>query len=241
MPRKNQINTDVFNKHIQDVNTTDEYYLDRSKKRLQVYVKCYCIYCNKEMYISSYRLRHNKSSFCLCHKEIARRKTKLYHVYHGMLQRCYNSNNPKWNIYGGKGIKVCDEWISDYEIFKEWAYNNGYKDGLTIDRIDSNKNYEPSNCQWITLSENSVKSNIGKHKNHTKIGKIVSIKDNKCFVFNNIKRFANMYGLNPSGIRNCVLCIGFKNHTYRGWEFYKYDDFDFNKLEGVTTIESIIS
>jgi hypothetical protein len=85
--------------------------------------------------------------------------TKLYNVWNGMKTRCYNKNHKYYDDYGGRGIEVCDEWLK-YIPFKEWAISNGYKEGLSIDRIDVDGNYEPSNCRWIPLSEqNSNKLN----------------------------------------------------------------------------------
>ena len=71
-----------------------------------------------------------------------------------MHRRCYNSNSKDYKWYGAKGIKICSEWINIPERFEQWALNHGYNDTLTLDRIDSNKDYEPSNCRWITLREN---------------------------------------------------------------------------------------
>lgn len=81
--------------------------------------------------------------------------TKLYRVWVSMRQRCNNKNNRAYKWYGGKGVKVCDEWNGshNYEAFYKWAMASGYKQGLTIDRIDPDGNYEPSNCRWITISE----------------------------------------------------------------------------------------
>ena len=70
-----------------------------------------------------------------------------------MLKRCYNKNNNRYHIYGGRGIEVCKEW-HDLKTFSEWAFNNGFKPGLQIDRIDNNGNYEPSNCRFVSRSEN---------------------------------------------------------------------------------------
>lgn len=80
--------------------------------------------------------------------------TRLYRIWHGMKYRCYNSNADEYPNYGGKGVVVCDDWKDDFSKFNEWALSHGYQDNLTIDRIDANGNYEPSNCQWVTLEEN---------------------------------------------------------------------------------------
>jgi len=85
-------------------------------------------------------------------------RTRLYDIWCNMKQRCYNPGAENYKYYGGKGITVCPEWLNDYIAFKTWALANGYKEGLTIDRIKSNGNYEPSNCQWITQEENARKA-----------------------------------------------------------------------------------
>lgn len=78
--------------------------------------------------------------------------TSIYKVHSGMLERCFNPNHNKYSSYGEIGISVCDDWRK-FENFYLWAINNGYKEGLTIERIDVNGNYEPSNCKFITQHE----------------------------------------------------------------------------------------
>lgn len=81
--------------------------------------------------------------------------TKLHRVWWGIIERCCKSYNKSYTEYGGRGITVCDEWRNDFQAFYDWAMASGYNEGLTIDRINVNGNYEPSNCRWVTQSENS--------------------------------------------------------------------------------------
>ena len=94
---------------------------------------------------------------------------KLNGVYHGILRRCYNPNQKSYKDYGARGIKVCDEWLNPEKVnigtkhsrkgwlaFEKWALSHGYKEGLSIDRIDNNKGYSPDNCRWV---DSKVQSN----------------------------------------------------------------------------------
>lgn len=79
--------------------------------------------------------------------------TRLYRIFRGMKDRCYNSKNKDYARYGGRGIKVCEEWLNDYITFKKWATSNGYQEDLTIERKDFDKDYCPENCKWISMSQ----------------------------------------------------------------------------------------
>lgn len=79
--------------------------------------------------------------------------TRAYRIWSGMKSRCYNPNAPKYHLWGGRGVTICDEWLASFQSFHDWAMANGYADNLTIDRIDCDGNYEPNNCRWVTIAE----------------------------------------------------------------------------------------
>lgn len=128
--------------------------------------KCRCE-CGNEKTVTGTALRTGKVQSCGClrkERQIAAIKThggyksRLYHIWDAMVQRCTNQNHPSYNYYGGRGIKVCGEWRDSFEVFQTWAYSNGYDDGAekwecTLDRKETNGNYDPANCRWITQKE----------------------------------------------------------------------------------------
>jgi len=90
-----------------------------------------------------------------------KKRVRLWQIWAHMRERCSNTKHPHYKkYYIDKGIKVCQEW-ENYQIFAEWAYENGYDDTLTIDRIDNTKNYCPENCRWIPLDENCRHAQLG--------------------------------------------------------------------------------
>lgn len=118
--------------------------------------------CGREIVTQANNLISGASKSCGCwkHEKLAAlhtthgaRKTRLYRIWHGMKRRCYEKTSISYPNYGGRGIAVCEEWRSDFSNFRAWAIANGYKDSLSIDRINNNGNYEPSNCRWATPKE----------------------------------------------------------------------------------------
>lgn len=88
---------------------------------------------------------------------------RLYRIWIDMKARCYNPNNKRFHCYGGRGIKVCEEWRDDFAAFRDYALANGYDDDLTIDRINVNGDYSPENCRWVTIGEN-VRASADEHR-----------------------------------------------------------------------------
>lgn len=89
-------------------------------------------------------------------------RTALYKTWKDMKRRCENETRKEYRNYGGRGITVCDEWKHDFQAFHDWAMANGYSDELTIDRINVNGNYEPSNCRWATqkMQSNNKRTSV---------------------------------------------------------------------------------
>lgn len=132
------------------------------------YYLCECV-CGNKIIARSDCLKNGaiKSCGCLVKDNHVRThgqaKTKLYHVYYGMKERCYNPKHESYDRYGGRGITVCDEWRNDFKVFYDWAITNGYKEGLTIDRKNYDKNYSPDNCGWITQAEQCRNTSRNNH------------------------------------------------------------------------------
>lgn len=139
-----------------------EYIYPSGKKHNEEYYLCECKCKNKKI-ISKSEIVYSrtKSCGCLYKEKIIKHNlsyNKLFYIWHGIKKRCYNKNDTHYKDYGGRGIIVCDEWKNDIKSFYNWAISNGYKENegrniLTIDRINNDGNYEPSNCRWTTQKE----------------------------------------------------------------------------------------
>lgn len=131
----------------------------------KTYYDCLCDCGNKKTIRSDVLKSQTRSCGCLRNEQakvnlVKNHKhkgsqTELHYRWLHMKGRCYNPNNEKFHRYGGRGISVCEEWKEDYEAFRDWAYGNGYKKGLSIERVDVDGNYSPENCTWIPVERQS--------------------------------------------------------------------------------------
>jgi hypothetical protein len=178
--------------------------------------KCLCE-CGNEVYVYRGKLitGHTKSCGCLTKKYNGLSKHKLYSIWSNIKDRCYNKNNHAYSNYGGKGVKMCEEW-HDFMNFYNWSIANGYKEGLTIDRIDPNGDYSPENCKWVTLSENVARANKYTHRRKTKYLYYGISPNGKKYIFNNANKFAREHNLNANGIRRVA---NGQRKTHKGWMF----------------------
>ena len=126
--------------------------------------------CGKEFVARSVDLRKGRVKSCGCvnRRELINKNTKhgyhdhpIYFALSHIKQRCCNPKCAEYQNYGGRGITVCDEWLNNPKSFIDWSIQNGWRKGLTIDRIDNDKGYEPSNCRWVDMNvqENNKRNN----------------------------------------------------------------------------------
>lgn len=163
------------------------------------FYKCKCE-CGFVKDVDIYRMKYGHSLCCSrCSydsKIVPSYIKKLRRIFNNFKQRCYNPKSPRYKNYGARGIIVCDEWKNNCDLFIEWALNNGYKDGLSIDRIDNDGIYSPQNCRWV---DNVVQAN-NKSTNH-----IIFYKGEKY----TISTFCKKFNLNVYKIRERINRYGF--------------------------------
>lgn len=155
-------------------------------------IKCKCD-CGNYYYTNKDQLLNDKVHSCGCEKsqrlsemnsfysqkyedkdsQPSSLYNSLYHSWTAMKHRCLSENDEHYEYYGGRGIVIYDDWL-DYNKFKQWALQNGWKNGLTIDRKDFNGNYEPSNCRWVTMK--TQHNNTSRSKMLTYHGKTQSLR-----------------------------------------------------------------
>lgn len=140
---------------------------------------CYCE-CGNSKDINKYSLLSGDTKSCGClNKELRTKRglydSKLYNIHKAIKRRCYNENDKGYKNYGGRGISVHNEWLGEkgFINFYNWAMNNGYREGLSIDRKEVNGNYEPSNCRWTTMDVQA--NNKRENRNVTINGEIKTL------------------------------------------------------------------
>lgn len=165
--------------------------------------KCRCD-CGNYTYVRTSNLKRGLVKSCGCLQQRGNpvhnlSNSRLYRIRAKIIRRCFCEDDPAYPRYGGRGITMCQEWRDSVESFVNWAYENGYRDDLTIDRIDNNGNYTPENCRWATSVEQA---------NNTR--------RNRVFTYNgktqNLKQWCDELGLNYSRIHSRLT---------RGWDFEK--------------------
>lgn len=171
-------------------------------KNIEYYL-CKCE-CGGKIITSKDHLKRGSTKSCGClskevHTKHNIRHTRIYGIWCHIKDRCLNKKYPSYNNYGGRGIKICDEWKESPVCFYNWAINNGYRNNLSIERIDNNGNYEPNNCRWATKQE--------QNKNQRRTRFITYKGKKQC-----LTDWANEFGINKQTLRY---------RLNRGWKIEK--------------------
>lgn len=176
------------------------------RKDGQAYWKCLCD-CGNTVIVAGNKLRSGHTRSCGCYKTTVQHRTHLIHgltnsqlyvAWRNMISRCCNPKNTMAHRYSKRGITICEDWRRDFSAFAAWALQNGYEEGLTLDRIDVDGNYCPENCRWITRDEQY----LNRSDNHfiEAFGERKTIKewaDSSGIKYDTIERRINAYGWSP--------------------------------------------
>lgn len=142
------------------IKRVEDYVYPSGDKKTQWLCKCEC---GNNTIVRASSLKRGTTTSCGClQKQIASKintkhgmtGTRLYQTWKNMVGRCYYKSHTSYKYYGGRRIQVCEEWKNDFVSFYNWAINNGYTDNLTLDRINTDGDYEPNNCRWVSMREN---------------------------------------------------------------------------------------
>ena len=180
-------------------------------------------YCGTRRYLIDENERFELKPHIDGYKNIT--KHPLYSVWKSMKERCLNPNSMSYYRYGGRGIKICDEWLNSSFSFIKWGIENGYKRGLQIDRRDNDGNYEPSNCRWVTPKENAnnKSNNVSEQELQRRLNEKV-----KKQIDAQIKKFKNNIEANRQGFEFNLSHRGYKraisNCEFELWEIGVFDD-----------------
>lgn len=193
-----------------------------NNKRGQAMWECSCD-CGNTTIVNGYTLRNGGVKSCGCLNHVPKTKThgmtntSLYHIWAGMKQRCLSAREGTlyYKNYMSRGITICDEWV-EFEPFMEWAFSNGYKPGLTIERIDVDGNYCPENCTWIPFKEQASnrRSNLMIEYN----GKTMSLKawcDELGLDYKRTHNRIKKLGMNPEEAFTQPVCVNKRNKRDR--------------------------
>ena len=188
--------------------TAIEFYGMGAQKNPVPMWKCKCD-CGKECVVSYYNIMngHTRSCGCIQREFISSRNTvhggigdRLYRVWRNIITRCTYEKGQEYYLYGGRGIKVCQEWLHDYKAFKEWAYSHGYDENAekfkcTIDRIDTNGDYCPENCRWVSQLVND---------NNRRTSVYITVNGERITMSNAARKYGVSYKSLASGIKKGI-------------------------------------
>ena len=170
--RREELETSIIGNQYGNLIVTEKS-LKKNKAGKSLWI-CLCTACGNTTELSLSQLKYRKTCGCIRpNTKHGLKNHRLYHIWGGMKARCNNPNSNCYKDYGERGISVCDEWNNNFVSFYEWAVSHGYKDDLTIERVNVNKGYEPSNCTWIPKSEQP--NNTRKTKRITCNGETLNI------------------------------------------------------------------